>query len=867
MSRGRYDGLVLTKCPLSTALLIQLLVLASLQVSSAQNRETNSEQAGVDIAPPPGWVKPVTAPPTVTAGVEDTGTAYLLVDRQENLEQRAFYYHEVRKVTSENGLQSAASISISFDPAHDQLILHSIQLRRNETLLNRLDRTQIKLTPREKNAERAAYNPSRSTDIVLEDVRVGDLIEYAYTVASTNSSERRKYSNIYDMQWDIPVAYSVLYLVYPATRQLRFESRNGAGAPTITKNTNTTEMWYEARNIPGRVIEDNVPYDYSPRPQLIVSEFQDWTEVVRWAMPLFATGSPNSPEFDAEVEKLKAIVDPERRVVAALQFVQDEVRDISIGSIIGHHRVASPDEVMRRRSGDDKDKALLLVALLRAGEIEAAPALVSDSYRSDIQKRLPLPDLFNHVIVQVQLSGVTSWVDPWRESQRGPLSQIYVARFGYALVLRPESAELTAFTAPKESWPVKNIVENYRIPAPDAPADLEVVSEYHGLAADQTRASFRKHAREEIQKRYLEYYARTFPEAKPEKLLWYEELPGEDGCRVTEMYSIPHLWQLSDNKDHYFITLQPGDISSALGSTASRRADPLNVDYPNKVTQKLKLEMFEDWPIEGEGSTTTNEFFKLSDQPSSDGSHVEFNYSYEALKDRIETAELPAYDQAISKAKDSLSYTLSYKTPEQLKKAKKPSTFNWAVGAALLCFLGPAISVAYRYFQRSRLAIPPTPTIDAVARLNGIGGWLILVAITLLLRPLGYLKIGFTLLPTILSTGTWRSLTDPIESTYNPWWAPSLLFELFFNILAFVFCLLLIALFFGKRAVWPRAFVLYLIINLVGVILDTCLMDQIPSAAEPITKSMVEIGGMALAAAIWIPYALVSKRVKATFRY
>ncbi|MBA3608460.1 MAG: hypothetical protein H0W43_08130, partial [Chthoniobacterales bacterium] len=51
----------------------------------------------------------VTASGELEAGMENTGTVYLLVDRQDNLDRNAFYYHEVRKVTSENGLQSGAS--------------------------------------------------------------------------------------------------------------------------------------------------------------------------------------------------------------------------------------------------------------------------------------------------------------------------------------------------------------------------------------------------------------------------------------------------------------------------------------------------------------------------------------------------------------------------------------------------------------------------------------------------------------------------------------------------------------------------------------------------------------------------------------
>ena len=174
-------------------------------------------------------------------------------------------------------------------------------------------------------------------------------------------------------------------------------------------------------------------------------------------------------------------------------------------------------------------------------------------------------------------------------------------------------------------------------------------------------------------------------------MLWYEELPSEDGCRVSEWYLIPHIWQLSEDKSQYAITVNPADILSALGSAVSpQRTDPLRLSYPGAVREELNIEMFEEWPLEAKADTTTTAFFRLRNEPSATGSHLQLNYAYEPLRDRVEVSELAQYEQAVNAAKDSLGYTLRYSTPKQVDEARKPSTFNWAVAAAGLCFFGSA---------------------------------------------------------------------------------------------------------------------------------------------------------------------------------
>ena len=91
---------------------------------------------------------------------------------------------------------------------------------------------------------------------------------------------------------------------------------------------------------------------------------------------------------------------------------------------------------------------------------------------------------------------------------------------------------------------------------------------------------------------------------------------------------MPRLWQLNDEKSRYSLYVQPLEMYSALGSTISpQRRDPFKLEYPDAVTEQVNVEMFEDWPLNAEGAIINNEFFQLRDEPSDNGTTLQFGFS------------------------------------------------------------------------------------------------------------------------------------------------------------------------------------------------------------------------------------------------
>jgi Protein of unknown function (DUF2569) len=149
---------------------------------------------------------------------------------------------------------------------------------------------------------------------------------------------------------------------------------------------------------------------------------------------------------------------------------------------------------------------------------------------------------------------------------------------------------------------------------------------------------------------------------------------------------------------------------------------------------------------------------------------------------------------------------------------------------------------------------------------RGLGGWLILVAIGLVLTAGQALLLLFgTFLP-IFTDGRWEALTTKGISTYHPLWGPLLLFEVTGNVLLGIAAVTALVLFFRKSAVFPAFMIgfypfaaMFLLIDVVaGTRIPAVASADDPGSARGLLRSLI-------ACAIWIPYMRKSVRVRNTF--
>lgn len=150
--------------------------------------------------------------------------------------------------------------------------------------------------------------------------------------------------------------------------------------------------------------------------------------------------------------------------------------------------------------------------------------------------------------------------------------------------------------------------------------------------------------------------------------------------------------------------------------------------------------------------------------------------------------------------------------------------------------------------------------------LKGLGGWLILVGIGVAISPVRLLMTLFPAYRPIFTDGTWGALTTPGSEAYHSLWAPFLIGEIGFNLLMLAASVYLIYLFFSKHYLFPKFYIGVVIASLIFIPLDSWVFTKIaPDAPIFDPATLRDFARTLVGALIWIPYMLVSKRVKATF--
>ena len=639
-------------------------ILCILLFAASAHAAVRADDAGqFEVRSAPAWIDAIAVDAPAASSNVRSGIEGLLDDHQvrvagANVDE---YFRRVRQVVTSAGVQNGSELSIDFDPSFQRLVLHDVVVIRGDKRIDELARDEVRIIEKESDADESIYDGQLTALLFLKDVRPGDIIDYSWSLEGSNPLLGGRYADEFDFSASVPTRLMRHRLVWPKVRPLH-----------VSKPAQVIgNAWiWERRNVAASDAEDSTPEWYEPSEVVQVTEYGSWSEVVQWANALFQLD-------DASRDTIAGIADDIRKsnrtrdaqVVAAIRFVQDDIRYLGIEMGRGSHEPRQPAVVMSQRYGDCKDKALFLAALLRELGIEAYPALVNTKLRRHLDDFLPSPFLFDHVITEVIDGSKTYWIDGTLADQGGTLATIDTPSDERALIVRPQTNALAKIVVQSHgSIAVEEIISSDK-----QQMTLDVTSTYSGRDADDMRAELSGQSLADVAKTHLNRYAADHPRIAALGAPSIDDDRARNVIVLRERYAIRDLWTNGS------WTYYPRAIEQHLTRPDTLvRSMPLSVDYPRNVTERLIIRGGANAQVEDDDSVVESPALHY-EQHIARGRDLIVTTTLRAMKDAVSVAEVPDHLAALNEMHDALAVTL-----EPAKKSIAPRAAELGGGLVII---------------------------------------------------------------------------------------------------------------------------------------------------------------------------------------
>ncbi|MCE9575246.1 MAG: DUF3857 domain-containing protein [Deltaproteobacteria bacterium] len=272
-------------------------------------------------------------------------------------------------------------------------------------------------------------------------LQVGSIVEEEVTtVDRTPALAAGSASRVWITQPE-PVVHAELTIDAPTARHIQIVPRGFATAPTprTTTRAGRTTWSYRFDAVPAASDETFLPGELVDGEMIGVSAMPSWaaiaTELGRGvdealrpglAMPAGVPGRTARETVDHATAWLQA-------------HVHRAFGPITIAGVAPR----APAATIAAGSGSPRDRAVVLVALLRGAGLPAEVALIAPGAGTDVDRALPEIEALDHPLVRTRLDGVDLWIDPAEAAlPAGQLSDRDQGRL--ALVLARDTQDLVA---------------------------------------------------------------------------------------------------------------------------------------------------------------------------------------------------------------------------------------------------------------------------------------------------------------------------------------------------------------------------------------------------------------------------------------
>jgi transglutaminase-like putative cysteine protease len=343
----------------------------------------------------------------------------------------------------------------------------------------------------------AMYFDSRSRDLRFGQLQAGDLVEIEYRLlpAAAVNPWAGYYARIDLFRDSLSTRLRRRVLIAPSAMKL-YAVEHGLAAATVRQEGEETTRIWEMRDIAAQPLEALSPGASASGPYLHVSTIGSIEEFGRWYSGLLEPALKLDENLQALARQiLERNLSPQGKVQAVYESVQRRTKYVAFEFGVHSYQPYPLATVARRGFGDCKDKAAMIVALLRAVGVPAEFAMMRTRSAGDVDPQAYSVQLFNHAVAYVPelnlyVDGTAKQLGELPDEDQGALAMTVDAE-GKATrrtvpFASPEANRVGPEVARLDRDGTK--IQELTLPPSTLPLDVEGLDTYGGASGSSARS-------------------------------------------------------------------------------------------------------------------------------------------------------------------------------------------------------------------------------------------------------------------------------------------------------------------------------------------------------------------------------------------
>jgi len=263
------------------------------------------------------------------------------------------------------------------------------------------------------------YSNVRVHIISFPEITDNAVLEYKIKTYRNQLVNKKDFCLTYPIQSYDPIIFCKFNISIPERRQLHiknlnqeYNSFNADLRPKISQDQGKKIYSWEFKDIPEIIPEQQMSPASQINPSMVISTFDKWDEVYQWWWKL----ASDKIKTDAVIKnKVTMLIvgskSDEDKARAIYNFCAQEIRYVAVEYGQAGYEPHKAEEIFQNKYGDCKDKAILLVSMLKEAGLNAFPVLISTKDNNDLNEDFPSVQ-FNHAIVALRIGGNYTFLDP-----------------------------------------------------------------------------------------------------------------------------------------------------------------------------------------------------------------------------------------------------------------------------------------------------------------------------------------------------------------------------------------------------------------------------------------------------------------------